>query len=128
MQEGNEQRQALARDMELNLPGVIMATQTETFLRLEHLCSLKSSKVISAVRGLLMLIPTDHMIAEQMDIFTHVPLESAGATEDSNVAISPQGVLTKHLSTMSTSPTQLLYNLEVRRLFSRARVFVILIK
>lgn len=114
IQEGSAQRQALARDMEQSLPGVIMATQTEVFSKLEHLCSMESSKVIKAVRGLLMLIPTDHRIAEVMNVFTHTPLEGPGATEDPDTPTTPQGVLGKYFSTSCTSPTQLLYNLEVK--------------
>ncbi len=97
------------------LPGIIMATQTEVFSKLEHLCTLGSPEVTKAVRGLQMLIPTDHRVSEMMDVFTHAPLEGAGATEDHATPTTPQAALSSYLSPANTSPTQLLYNLEVKQ-------------
>ncbi len=107
------------REMEQNLPGVIMASQPEVFTKLEHLCTLGCSEVTKAVRGLLMLIPTDHRLSEVMDVFTHAPLEGAGATEDHATPTTPQAVLTNYFSPTNTSPTQLLYNLEVKTICTR---------
>ena len=90
-----------------------MASQTEIFSKLEALCSLGSPEVIKAVRGLLMLIPTDTHITEVMDVFTHTPLEGAGVTDSADTPTTPQAVLSKFFSPANTSPTLLLYNLEV---------------
>ncbi len=107
--------QASMHEKEQFLPGIIMATQTEVFSKLEHLCTLGSPEVTKAVRGLQMLIPTDHRVSEMMDVFTHAPLEGAGATEDHATPTTPQAALSNYLSPANTSPTQLLYNLEVKQ-------------
>ncbi len=94
-----------------------MASQADVFTKLEHLCTLGSSDVTLAVRGLLMLIPTDHRLSEVMDVFTHTQLEGAGATEDHATPTTPQAVLTDYFGLTNTSPTQLLYNLEVKTVY-----------
>ena len=88
-----------------------MASQKELFDKLEQLCSLGSSRVITGVRNLLMLIPTDRTVGDVMEVFTHQ--SPGGASEDPDSALTPQAVLEKYISPTSTSPTQLLYNLEV---------------
>ena len=64
-----------------------------------------------AVRNLLMLIPTDHRVADALEVFSHQA--AGGASEDPQSPPSPQVVLKEYLDTSSSSPTQLLYNLEV---------------
>ena len=113
--EGNAQRQALALEQEKCLPGVIMASRKELFERLEQLCGLGSSRVINGVRNLLMLIPTDRTVSDVMEVFTHQT--PGGASEDPDSALTPQAVLEEYISPSSTSPTQLLYNLEVQVLY-----------
>ncbi len=108
-------RQESMHEKEQFLPGIIMATQTEVFSKLEHLCTLGNPEVTKAVRGLQMLIPTDNRVSEMMDVFTHAPLEGAGATEDHATPTTPQAALSNYFSPANTSPTQLLYNLEVKQ-------------
>ena len=109
--EGNIQRQALAQEQERNLPGVIMASRKELFDKLEQLCALGSARVITGVRNLLMLIPTDRTVSDMLEVFTHQT--PGGASEDPDTPLTPQAVLEKFITPSSTSPTQLLYNLEV---------------
>lgn len=110
--EGNAQRQALAQEQERGLPGVIMASRKELFDKLEQLCILGSARVITGVRNLLMLIPTDRSVSDVLEVFTHQT--PGGASEDPDSALTPQAVLEKYVSPSIASPTQLLYNLEVR--------------
>jgi len=49
-----------------------------------------------------------------MEVFVHSQMERTGATEEPDTPTSPQAVLNKFYSTTNTSPTLLLYNLEVR--------------
>ena len=58
-----------------------------------------------------MQIPTDHRVIEALEVFTHHV--SQGASEDPQSPPSPQVVLKKYFDTSNTSPTLLLYNLEV---------------
>ena len=60
-----------------------------------------------------MLVPTDSRKMQAMEVFS--PQAGGGASDDSqgNLA-SPQTVLEQLFSTSGNSPTQLLYNLEVR--------------
>ena len=109
--EGNTQRQALAQEQERNLPGVIMAGRKELFDKLEQLCILGSARVIAAVRNLLMLIPTDRTVSDVLEVFAHQT--PGGASEDPDTPLTPQAVLEKYITPSNTSPTQLLYNLEV---------------
>ena len=88
-----------------------MAGKKELFDKLEQLCALGSARVISGVRDLLMLIPTDRTISDMLEVFTHQT--PGGASEDPDTPLTPQAVLEKHVTPSSTSPTQLLYNLEV---------------
>ena len=111
--EGNAQRQALAHEQEKNLPGVIMASRKKLFDKLEQLCVLGNAHVITGVRNLLMLIPTDRSVSDVLEVFTHQT--PGGASEDPDSALSPQAVLEKYFTPSSASPTQLLYNLEVCR-------------
>jgi hypothetical protein len=93
---------------------VILASREEFFIKMEDLCSLGSSSIIKAVRNLLMLVPTDTRKAQAVEVFT--PQAGGGASGDSQGDSStPQAVLEQLFSTSGTSPTQLLYNLEVRR-------------
>jgi len=109
--EGEAQRQALAQEQERALPGVIMSNKKEVFDKLEQLCELGDPGVIMGVRSLLMLLPTNHQIMEALEVFTYQPPE--GASEDPHSPPSPQAVLEEFFGTNNTSPTQLLYNLEV---------------
>jgi len=68
--------------------------------------------VIMGVRSLLMLLPTNHQIMEALEVFMYQPPE--GASEDPHSPPSPQAVLEEFFGTNNTSPTQLLYNLEVQ--------------
>ena len=110
--EGNTQRQALAQEQERSLPGVIMAGRKELFDKLEQLCALGSARVITGVRNLLMLIPTDYNVSDMLEVFTHQT--PGGASEDPDTLLTPQAVLEKYITPSNTSPTQLLYNLEVQ--------------
>ena len=79
---------------------------------MEELCSLGNASIIKAVRQLLMLVPTNVRIAQAIEVFG--PQSGGGASEDSQEKVaSPQCVLEQLFSTSGTSPTQLLYNLEV---------------
>lgn len=89
-----------------------MACRRELFDKLEQLCTLNSARVITGVRNLLMLIPTNHTVSDVLEVFTHQT--PGGASEDPDVTLTPQAVLEKYIAPSSTSPTQLLYNLEVR--------------
>ena len=119
--EGNAQRQALANEHERNLPGVILASRKEFFIKLEELCALGSPSVIWEVRNLLLLVPTDPRVAQAVEVFAPQDV-GGGASEDSSPSsqdgsrLSPQMVLDQLFSTSGTTPTQLLYNLEVRDL------------
>ena len=88
-----------------------MASRKELFDKLEQLCALGCPRVITGVRNLLMLIPTDRTVSDLMEVFTHHT--PGGASEDPDTPLTPQAVLEKYVSPSSTSPTQLLYNLEV---------------
>ena len=88
-----------------------MAGRRELFDKLEQLCTLNSARVITGVRNLLMLIPTNHTINDVLEVFTHQT--PGGASEDPNTPLTPQAVLEKYIAPSNTSPTQLLYNLEV---------------
>lgn len=113
LQQNPEGRQALAAEYERNLPGVILASKEEFFVKMEDLCGLGSSSIIKAVRNLLMLVPTDSRRMQAMEVFS--PQAGGGASDDSQAnSASPQAVLEQLFSTSGNSPTQLLYNLEVR--------------
>ena len=58
-----------------------------------------------------MLLPTNQQVTDALEVFTYQPSE--GASEDPQSPPSPQTVLEKYFGTNNTSPTQLLYNLEV---------------
>ena len=88
-----------------------MAGRRELFDKLEQLCTLNSARVITGVHNLLMLIPTNHAISDALEVFIHQT--PGGASEDPDTPLSPQAVLEKYITPSSTSPTQLLYNLEV---------------
>ena len=88
-----------------------MASRKELFDKLEQLCALSNAQVITGVRNLLMLIPTDRTVSDVLEVFTHQT--PGGASEDPDVALTPQAVLEMYFTPSSTSPTQLLYNLEV---------------
>lgn len=110
--EGNAQRQALAAEQERNLPGVILASKEEFFVKMEELCALGSASIIRGVRNLLMLVPTDSRVTQAMEFFGSTQ-SGGGASEDSQEKLqSPQMVLEQLFSTSGTSPTQLLYNME----------------
>ena len=96
---------------ERSLPGVIISRQRAIFDRLEDLCQIGDSAIITRVRSLLMLIPTDHRPGEAMDIFTHHAPQ--GASEDPQSPASPHTVLRDYFDPAKTTPTKLLYNLEV---------------
>ena len=60
-----------------------------------------------------MLVPTDARLAQAVEVLGPAQSEG-GASEDSQEKLlSPQAVLEQLFSTSGTSPTQLLYNLEV---------------
>lgn len=81
---------------------------------MEELCALCSPSIIKEVRNLLLLVPTDTRVAQVIEVF-EPPQLGGGASEDSQgVSCTPQTVLEELFSTSETSPTQLLYNLEVR--------------
>ncbi len=61
-----------------------------------------------------MLLPTDRRVVEALEVFMHHAPQ--GASEDPQSPPSPQAVLTKYFDTSSTTPTLLLYHLEVRAL------------
>ena len=110
--EGNAQRQALALEHERSLPGVILASRKEFFVKMEDLNSLGNAAIIRAVRSLLMLVPTDARVVQ--DIETFGPQSGGGASEDSQEKPESAQTVLEHLfSTSGPSPTQLLYNLEV---------------
>ena len=110
--EGNAQRQSLANEQERNLPGVILASREEFFIKMEKLCSLGSTRVIKEVRNLLMLVPTDSRILQALEVFS--PQLGGGASEDlQEKGSTPQKVLEQLFSPSGTSSTQLLYHLEV---------------
>lgn len=81
------------------------------FDRLEDLCQLGNSAIIKRVRSLLMLIPTDPRPVEAMEIFTHQA--SQGASDDPQNSGSPHTILRDYFDPSQTTPTKLLYNLEV---------------
>ena len=64
-----------------------------------------------------MLIPTDHRVVDVLDVFSHQA--SQGASEDPQSPPSPSTVLEDYFSPTNTTPTKLLYNLEVRGLAKR---------
>lgn len=110
--EGNAQRQALALDHERCLPGVILASRKEFFVKMEELNSLGNAAIIRAVRSLLMLVPTDVCVVQHIETFA--PQSGGGASEDSQEKPACAQTVLEHLfSTSGPSPTQLLYNLEV---------------
>ena len=109
--EGNAERQALGLEQERCLPGVVMASSTTTFDKLEELCDIGNPRIIATVRSLLMLIPTDHRISETLEMFTSST--PGGASEDPQSPASPQTILDEYFNPSNTSPTKLLYNLEV---------------
>lgn len=88
-----------------------MASRKELFDKLEQLCAMSSAHVITGVRNLLMLIPTDRTVSDVLEVFTHQT--PGGASEDPDVALTPQAVLEKYFTPSNISPTKLLYNLEV---------------
>ncbi len=88
-------------------------------MKLEELCALGSPSIIRGVHNLLLLVPTDPSVMHAVEGFA--PQEvGGGASEDSAPSSqdgsrpSPQAVLDQFFSTSRTTPTQLLYNLEVR--------------
>ena len=70
-----------------------------------------NAQVIMGVRNLLRLIPTDSRVLQALEAFG--PQSGGGASEDSQENVTPKTVLEKYFSTSETTPTQLLYNLEV---------------
>ena len=96
---------------EKSLPGVILSRQKAVFDRLEDLCQMSSSSIIFRVRSLLMLIPTDPRPVENMEIFTHTTPQ--GASEDPQSPASPHTVLRDYFDPAKTTPTRLLYSLEI---------------
>lgn len=81
-------------------------------MKLEELCSLGSPHVTREVRALLILVPTNTRIIQALEVLG--PRPGGGASDDSqSEGISPQFVLEELFSTIETSSTQLLYNLEV---------------
>jgi len=110
--EGNAQRQALAEELERNLPGVLLASRNIFFEKLEELCALGCSQVTAQVRRLLLLVPTNPSILQAMEVFG--PRPGGGASDDARSdSVSPKTVLGDLFSTSRTTSTQLLYNLEV---------------
>ncbi|CAI8010592.1 Ubiquitin carboxyl-terminal hydrolase 24, partial [Geodia barretti] len=109
--EGTSQRQSLGQEQEKSLPGVILSRQKAVFDRLEDLCQMSSSSIIFRVRSLLMLIPTDPRPVENMEIFTHTTPQ--GASEDPQSPASPHTVLRDYFDPAKTTPTRLLYSLEI---------------
>ncbi len=58
-----------------------------------------------------MLLPTDHRVVEALEVFVnHAP---QGASEDPQSPPSPQAVLAEYFDASNTTPTLLLYHLEV---------------
>lgn len=102
---------------------MILASREEFFTKMEELCALESASVIKGVRNLLMLVPTDTRVAQAMEAFG--PAQSGGGAssgESQEKQLSPKAVLEQLFSTSGTSPTQLLYNLEVSHCYrARAR-------
>ena len=80
-----------------------------------------SYRIVMAVRQLLSLIPVNHSITEALEAFIHPTSSSQGASEDSRSPPTPQMVLNEHYDASGVSPTQLLYNLEVRKGRERER-------
>ncbi len=110
--EGNAQRQALAEEMERNLPGVLLASRKIFFDKLEELCSLGCPSITAQVRRLLLLVPTNTRILQALEVFGSRP--GGGASEDAQQdSASPSSVLADLFSSSRTTSTQLLYNLEV---------------
>ena len=70
-----------------------------------------SSAIITRVRSLLMLIPTDPRPVETMEIFTHQTPQ--GASDDPQNPASPHTILRDYFDPSKTTPTKLLYSLEV---------------
>ena len=109
--EGVSQRQSMAQEQERSLPGVIISRQKAVFDRLEDLCQMGNSAIITRVRSLLMLIPTDPRPVEAMEIFTHQAPQ--GASEDPQNSASPHTILRDYFDPSKTTPTKLLYSLEI---------------
>ena len=82
------------------------------FDRLETLCQMGNSAIIARVRSLLMLIPTDPRPVEAMEIFTHQAPQ--GASDDPQNPASPHTILRDYFDPAKTTPTKLLYSLEVQ--------------
>ena len=70
-----------------------------------------SSAVIYRSRNLLMLIPTDPRPVDTMEIFTHQTPQ--GASDDPQNPASPHTILRNYFDPAKTTPTQLLYSLEI---------------
>ena len=115
------------------LPGVMMASEKDIFLKLEQLCQTgepryedisptthqtpppphlpPSPSVICAVRNLLKLIPINQRVLEALEVFIHQTPH--GASDDTQAPPTPQEVLKEFYDATNVSQTQLLYNLEV---------------
>ncbi|XP_019864038.1 PREDICTED: uncharacterized protein LOC109593374 [Amphimedon queenslandica] len=90
-----------------------MANEKDIFTKLEQLCQSGEPRVIEAVRTLLSLIPINQKVLEALEVFVH-PISTEGASEDTRLPPTPAAVLSDFYDASKVSPTQLLYNLEVR--------------
>jgi len=82
-------RQAYELDEEKNLPGVIMASEQNTFSLLYKLAQIEDSNVLAAIRRVLHLIPTDQDVANALD---SIPMQKQQQqSHQASSAASPRG-------------------------------------
>ncbi|XP_065904481.1 ubiquitin carboxyl-terminal hydrolase 24-like isoform X2 [Dysidea avara] len=113
-EEGQQQRAQLAAEFERALPGVMMASERSVFIKLEQLSCMTDSRIVQAVRNLLMLLPTDSKVLEELDRLTQSP-PTDGASDDISKGNtqSPTVILQNLFDPSKVPATKLLYHLEV---------------